>query len=304
MKVLVTGGAGFIGSHTVDLLVDSGHEVLVIDNLRTGRKEHINAKAAFVKLDINNKKVDQVFNDFRPDILIHLAAQVKISLPMGNPFKEVMDSIKGTIRLLSYCDKYSVKKVIFASSAAVYGENHPLPLHESIMASPVSHYGVSKFTCESYIRLFQPYKNIRFTILRYASVYGPRQTANEEGGVVSIFLNKIMENKPLVINGDGQQTRDFVYVEDVAKANMAAMTKGNNEIINISTETSTTINQLFTMCKDMLKSNIVPGYEPARAETVPYCLLSNGKASKVLDWKPSCTLEEGLTKTIHSILNP
>ncbi|MGM0904474.1 MAG: NAD-dependent epimerase/dehydratase family protein [Bacillota bacterium] len=301
MKVLVTGGAGFIGSHTVDLLINSGHDVLVIDNLCTGKKENINARASFLHLDVNNKDVDQVFCEFQPDILIHLAAQVKVSLSIGKPFKKVMDNIMGTMRLLTYCDKYSVKKVIFASSEAIYGENHPLPLHESLMTSPVSCYGVSKFTCECYIRLLQQYKKIPFTTLRYANVYGPRQTAHPEGGVVSNFLNNIIENKPLVIFGDGEQTRDFVYVKDVARANMVAITKGDNEIINISTGTSTSMNQLFYMCKDILKSNIVPKYEMGKVEGFPHRLLSNSKARNVLDWTPSYTLEEGLTETVHSL---
>lgn len=301
LKVLVTGGAGFIGSHTVDVLVENGFNVLAIDNLCTGKKKNINPKASFVNLDVNNKEVEQIFSKFQPDILIHLAAQVKVSQSISDPYKDAMDNIMGTIRLLSYCDKYSVKKVIFASSAAVYGENNQLPLNESSIISPVSFYGVSKFTCEAYIRLFNHYKNIQYTILRYSNVYGPRQTADAEGGVVSTFLNHIIENKPLVIYGDGEQTRDFIYVKDLAKANMAAITKGNNEIINISTESSTSINQLFSMCKDILKSNIIPKYESARAGDIPHSLLENRKARDLLSWKPSYTLVEGLTETVHSL---
>ncbi|MDQ1002251.1 UDP-glucose 4-epimerase [Neobacillus niacini] len=301
MKVLVTGGAGFIGSHTVDLLVDSGHDVFVIDNLSTGRKENINPKASFLHLDVNNKEVEQLFCNFRPDGLIHLAAK---EVSPGNPFKEVMDHITGTIRLLSYCDKYSVKKIIFASSAEVYGGNHPLPLHESLSSSPISYNGVSKFTCECYISLFQQYKKIRYTILRYAKVYGPRQAVFAEEGDVTVFLNNIMENKPITIYGTGEQTMDFIYVKDVAKANIAAITKGDNEIINIGTELSTSINQLFHICNGILKSNLVPKYESAKVEDLPHFLLSNSKARKVLGWKPSYTLEEGLMETIYSLLNP
>jgi UDP-glucose 4-epimerase len=279
LKVLVTGGAGFIGSHTVDLLVDSGHDVFVIDNLSTGRKENINPKASFLHLDVNNKEVEQLFCNFRPDGLIHLAAK---EVSPGNPHKEVMDHITGTIRLLSYCDKYSVKKIIFASSAEVYGGNHPLPLHESLSISPISYNGVSKFTCECYIRLFQQYKKIRYTILRYAKVYGPRQAVHAEEGVVSFFLNHIIGNKPLIIYGEGEQTMDFVYVNDVAKANMAALTKGDNEIINISTEISTSMNQLFDMCKDFFKSKMVAKFESGKAEGTPHYILSNRKAGTVL----------------------
>ncbi|MED1203678.1 NAD-dependent epimerase/dehydratase family protein [Heyndrickxia acidicola] len=301
MKVLVTGGAGFIGSHTVDLLVESGYDVLVIDNLCTGKKENISTKAAFFNLDINSKEVEQVFCEFQPDILIHLAAQVKVSISLGDPFRDAMENIMGTIRLLSYCDKYGVQKVIFASSAAVYGENHQLPLKESAAASPVSFYGVSKSTCESYIRLFNHYNKLPFTILRYANVYGPRQTADAEGGIVSIFLNNIAENKPLVIYGDGEQTRDFIFVKDVAKANVAAITKGDNEIINLGTETNTSINRLSYMCRDILKCNIVPSYESARAGDIPNSFLANSKAKKLLNWIPSYTLEEGLKETAKSI---
>lgn len=301
MKVLVTGGAGFIGSHTVDLLVESGNDVLVIDNLCTGKKENINTKAAFFNLDINSKEVEQVFCEFQPDILIHLAAQVKVSISLGDPFRDAMENIMGTIRLLSYCDKYGVQKVIFASSAAVYGENNQLPLKESAAASPVSYYGVSKLTCESYIKLFNQYKMLPYTILRYANVYGPRQTADAEGGVVSIFLNNITENKPLVIYGDGEQTRDFIFVKDLAKANVAAITKGDNEIINLGTETATSINRLFYMSRDILESNIVPIHESARAGDIPNSFLANSKAKKLLNWIPSYTLEEGLKETAKSI---
>jgi UDP-glucose 4-epimerase len=301
LKVLVTGGAGFIGSHTVDLLVESGYDVLVIDNLCTGKKENISTKAAFFNLDINSKEVEQVFCEFQPDILIHLAAQVKVSISLGDPFRDAMENIMGTIRLLSYCGKYGVQKVIFASSAAVYGENNQLPLKESAAASPVSYYGVSKSTCESYIRLFNHYNKLPFTILRYANVYGPRQTADAEGGIVSIFLNNITENKPLVIYGDGEQTRDFIFVKDVAKANVAAITKGDNEIINLGTETATSINRLSYMCRDILKCNIVPSYESARAGDIPNSFLANSKAKKLLNWNPSYTLEEGLKETAKSI---
>lgn len=302
MKVLVTGGAGFIGSHTVDLLVESGHDVLVIDNLCTGRKENVNANVSFVNLDVNSKEVEQIFCEFQPDILIHLAAQVKVSLSINDPFRDAMENIMSTIRLLSYCDKYGLKKIIFSSSAAVYGENNELPLKESSIIAPVSYYGVSKFTSESYIRLFNQYRNIRFTILRYGNVYGPRQTADAEGGVVSIFLNNILENNPLLIYGDGEQTRDFVYVKDIARANIAAITKGNNEIINICTETSTSINQLFNMCKDVLKSNISPKYGPSRAGDIPHSLLANSKARNLLDWVPSYKLEKGLKETADSFI--
>ncbi|MED1472274.1 NAD-dependent epimerase/dehydratase family protein [Bacillus salipaludis] len=297
MKVLVTGGAGFIGSHTVDLLVDSGYEVIVIDNLSTGCNANINPKATFINIDINSIEIEEVFSKIQPNILIHLAAQVKISLSINDPYYDAMENVMNTIRLLSLCDKYCFEKVIFSSTAAVYGENKNLPLKESAHSTPVSFYGVSKSTCESYFKLFNKYKNLKYVILRYANVYGPRQTSFSEGGVVSIFMNKMKNDQPVTIYGDGEQTRDFIYVKDLAKANIAAISHGTNEIFNISTQTTTSINQLFQICKNILKKDIMPEYGPAREGDIKHSILDNSKAKIVLNWIPTYTLMEGLLET-------
>ena len=233
MKVLVTGGAGFIGSHIVDMLIEDGHEVIIIDNLSTGKKEFINKKATFYLLDINSPQLEQIFSKEKPEYVIHQAAQVDVALSIQDPVCDADSNILGTIRLLECCKKFKIRKIIYASSCAVYGETNDCSIHENFIVQPLSFYGASRYTSELYIQLNHKFSGTPYTILRYANVYGPRQTPKGEGGVIAIFMQKALKGEQPVIFGDGEQTRDFVYVKDVASANLSALKNGTNEIINI-----------------------------------------------------------------------
>ena len=231
MKVLVTGGAGFIGSHIVDTLIESGYEVVVVDNLSSGKKEYLNDKAIFYDLDLHSKQIEDVFEKELPDFVIHEAAQVDVSISIHHPYFDAYSNILGTIHLLELSRKYHVKKVIYASSCAVYGETGDYSIQENSKIQPISFYGASKYTPELYIQLYQKLYGLPYTILRYANVYGPRQTPKGEGGVISIFVQKLLKNENLIIYGYGTQTRDFVYVKDVAHANLLVLTKGGKSNI-------------------------------------------------------------------------
>jgi len=297
MKVLVTGGAGFIGSHIVDTLIESGYEVVVVDNLSTGKKEYLHDKAVFYNLELHSKQLDGVFAKELPDFVIHAAAQVDVSISINDPYYDAYSNILGTIHLLDLCRKYQVKKVIYASSCAVYGETGDYSIQESSIIQPISFYGASKYTPEQYIQLYQKLYGLSFTILRYANVYGPRQTPKGEGGVISILVKKLLKNENPIIYGDGTQTRDFVYVKDVAHANLLALTKGENQIFNVSLNKKTSINELFLLLSLLIPHSAVPTYKPSRNGDILYSRLDNQKAKELLGWQPKFDLFKGLSET-------
>ena len=297
MKVLVTGGAGFIGSHIVDTLIESGYEVVVVDNLSTGKKEYLHDKAVFYNLELHSKQLDGVFAKELPDFVIHEAAQVDVSISINDPYYDAYSNILGTIHLLDLCREYQVKKVIYASSCAVYGETGDYSIQESSIIQPISFYGASKYTPEQYIQLYQKLYGLSFTILRYANVYGPRQTPKGEGGVISIFVKKLLKNENPIIYGDGTQTRDFVYVKDVAHANLLALTKGENQIFNVSLNKKTSINELFLLLSLLIPHSVTPIYKPSRNGDILYSRLDNQKAKELLGWQPKFDLFKGLTET-------
>jgi UDP-glucose 4-epimerase len=218
MKAVITGGTGFIGSHLVDELVSLGYKVHVIDNLSTGHRDYVHPQAVLHVLDIRDPEIRDLILSERPDVVFHQAAQTDVSRSMQDPMYDTSINILGTVNLLSACCQASVKKFVYASSCAVYGDLKAEPIREDSVTRPVSFYGISKLTSESYIRVFHHLYGLSYTILRYANVYGPRQTAIGEGGVIAVFLNRMQHGLPLVIHGDGEQTRDFVYVKDVVKA--------------------------------------------------------------------------------------
>ena len=297
MNILVTGGAGFIGSNIVDGLINKGYQTFVVDNLITGKQNFIHPEAEFYHLDIVNHDLDSLFQEIKPDVVIHLAAQIDVQKSINNPVLDSEINILGTIKILELCKKYN-SKLVYSSSAAVYGNPIYLPVDEKHPINPLSNYGVSKYTPEMYIKLYSELYNLDFTILRYANVYGIRQVANGEGGVVSIFIRKILNNTSPIIYGDGEQTRDFIYVEDIVSANISALTKGSRGIFNISGNKQTTINELVNEINSLLNSNFTPQYKQNRKGDIVYSCLDNQLAAKKLGWVPSYALREGLKKTL------
>ncbi|MEG6569730.1 SDR family oxidoreductase [Thermoanaerobacterium thermosaccharolyticum] len=299
MNILVTGGAGFIGSNIVDLLIDNGYDVIVVDNMSTGKKENINKKARFYNIDITDNDLYKAFEDEKIDIVIHHAAQIDIQRSINDPVFDAKANIIGTINLLECCRKFDVKKIVYASSAAVYGDPEYLGVDEKHRVNPISYYGISKHTPEHYIKVYNELYGLKYTILRYANVYGIRQDPKGEGGVISIFIDKMLNGERPVIFGDGNQTRDFIYVKDVAKANLLALEKGDNEIINISTNKATTINELVNIMNKIMNASLKPIYAVPRKGDIVHSYLDNKKAKDVLGWKPDYELEDGLKETVE-----
>lgn len=240
MKVLVTGGAGFIGSHTVDKLIKEKYEVTVVDNLSTGQLKNLNPQAKFINMDIKNPEIERLCKEERFDYVIHLAAQTMVHVSMGNPVFDCEENILGSLNILEACRKTGVRRVVFASSAATYGytDTEALPIAENNLLQPASFYGLSKTTVEKYLALYKAVYGLDYIVLRYANVFGERQGDGGEGGVISIFLRKIANNELVTVFGDGGQTRDFIYVGDIAAANYKALCSAQaNQALNISTGT-------------------------------------------------------------------
>lgn len=298
MKILVTGGAGFIGSQLVDLLLAEGHTPIILDNFSNGRKENVPSGVKVYKKNLLSKKVERIFKKEKPDIVMHLAAQVSVAKSLENPAEDAAVNVLGTVKLLEYSVRYGVKKFIFSSSSAVYGYANEAN-HEESLTSPISFYGTSKLVSETYIKLFNRLYNLPYTIFRYANVYGPRQRSDGEGGVISIFIEQLLRKEAPVIFGDGNQTRDFVYVDDVARANLLASTNADNEIINIGSNTQTSVNQLYTLLSNQLHSSQEPNYQAKREGDILHSHLSNSKALHHLKWEPEYDLNSGLEKTVE-----
>jgi UDP-glucose 4-epimerase len=304
MKALVTGGAGFIGSNLVDRLIQKNIQVLVIDNLSTGNLTNINPLAKFVEMDINESKLINVFEDFQPEYIFHLAAQVSVSNSVKNPINDNEINTRGTINLLEACiNTASVKKIIYSSSAAVYGVPEFLPISENHNINPISPYGISKYSPEKYIQYYSNSFEIDYTILRYSNVYGPRQVAEGEGGVISIFLKNIVEGNEIVIYGDGEQTRDFIFVDDVVEANIQSINNGSNQIINVSTGESISLNELVTELKKLSTYKIGVSYIEGKSGDIKHSCLNNGLLNKTLNVNPKFSLEDGLVKTMRHFMH-
>lgn len=303
LRILVTGGAGFIGSNLVDLLLDQGHKVFTVDNLITGSADQINHRALFYEVDIASNLLDEAFKEAKPEIVFHLAAQSNVNVSLHNPIFDERNNIQGTINVLEMCRKYGVKKIIYSSSAAVYGKPINNPINEEHITSPISFYGVSKLAPEYYIRVYSTLCDLNYTILRYANAYGPRQNYLGEGGVISIFLNKLIEGCPIIIYGTGQQTRDFVYVKDIINANLLAIEKGHNEIYNIGTSTTVNINELVSILSNIVDKNPHVIYEQGRPGDILHSCLDNTKALIGLEWLPRYSLEKGLLETFNYYKN-
>jgi UDP-glucose 4-epimerase len=299
MKILVTGGAGFIGSHLVDRLVSEAHDVVVVDNLSTGKKKNINRQANFYKLDILSPRLEKVFKKERPDIVSHHAAQMDVRRSVADPIFDAQVNILGFLNLLENCVHYGVKKVVFASSGgACYGEQQVFPAPETHPTHPVSPYGISKLTGEHYLYYYRHASGLNYVALRYANVYGPRQDPFGEAGVVAIFTQKLLTGGQPVINGNGKQTRDYVFVEDLVEAHMRVMEEGIQGLFNVGTGKETSVNQLFRMLAEITGSPARETYGPEKRGEQLRSVLDWTKLKKTTDWEPRMPIHEGLARTV------
>jgi len=294
MKILVTGGAGFIGSHIVDSLLNRGEEVHIVDNLSTGKYENINPGAIFHDMDICDTGLCELIYTIQPEFVFHLAAQVSVPRSLVHPYEDARVNILGTVMLLDACVQSRVRRIIFSSSAAVYGMPHCLPIDEEHPLVTISPYGASKVAAETYLQLYNRLYGLEYIILRYANVFGPRQNSGGEGGVISVFAQAMLNRLPLKIYGDGEQTRDFIYVKDVVRANLAALISKPNITVNVSTQRATSINQLVNIIIGIGKHCSSINFEPERPGDIRHSVLSNSRAKRELDWDPVHSLEGGL----------
>ena len=302
MKVLVTGGAGFIGSHIVDHLLAAGNEVVVLDDLSTGSLQNLNPEATFIKMNILDDGLMPVFERERFDAVCHLAAQTSVSHSVEHPEFDAQVNVAGTLKVLEGCRRTGVSRIIFASSAAVYGDVVTLPVQENFPQKPTSFYGLSKLTAEQYIQMYQTLYGLPYVILRYANVYGERQGDRGEGGVVSIFTRCLQQGEVLTVFGDGSQTRDFIYVGDVAAANVQAIcSRETNRILNISTQTENSVNQLIKLLAEISGREIAIENQAARAGDILRSMLCSEEAKKALEWIPATSFKEGLTRTYWAL---
>ena len=297
MRITVTGGAGFIGSHLVDRLIEDGHTVQVIDNLYTGNKEFVHSKAQFVELDIRDPKLYSVLEEFRPDYIFHEAAQTEVSTSMSNPMLDCDINLMGLINLLNAAVKLDVKKFLMPSSAAVYGNLDTLPLNEEMIGNPSSFYGLTKLTTEHYLRIYHEAFGLPYVCYRYSNVFGPRQGNGGEGGVISIFAKAIVQGSPIIIYGDGKQTRDFIYVDDVVEANILGMQHQVTGIYNVSTGISSSVNLLVDEFRNISGKDIEVVYDKPRLGDIRDSVLATDKSEKELLFTAKYNLHDGLIKT-------
>jgi len=299
MKILVTGGAGFIASHIVDAYIEKGHNVVVIDNLSSGRIENLNKKAKFYEIDIRDKKIEEVFKKEKIDVINHHAAQIDVRKSVAEPIFDADINIMGTLNLLENSRKYGIKKFIFASSGGVmYGECETPP-DENYPALPLSPYGISKKVIEDYLRFYKFAYNLNFTVFRYGNVYGPRQDPHGEAGVVAIFSKAMLNNKEVFIFGDGKQIRDYINVFDIVRANLITLEEGDGEIFNLGTGNSISVNELFNYLKEITDYKREPVYKPQRLGELQKSKLNVKKAKEILSWKTEIDIKEGLRKTVE-----
>jgi UDP-glucose 4-epimerase len=300
MRILVTGGAGFIGSHTVDALVATGtHEVAVIDNLSAGKREQVNPGARFYQADIREAaEVGRIIAHERPEVMVHFAAQMDVRRSVADPAFDAQVNLVGFLNLMEAARQHGLRRVVFSSTGgAIYGEQDTFPADETHPCRPVSPYGVAKFSTESYLFFYQAQYGIDYAAMRYANVYGPRQDPHGEAGVVAIFCGRLLEDKPVTIFGDGEQSRDYVYVGDVVCANVAAVTASATGPINIGTGIETNVNRLYETLASAAGSKRPPTYAAARPGEQKRSVIAAARAGRELGWHPEVTLEEGLKRT-------
>ena len=300
MRILVTGGAGFIGSHVTDGFRAQGHEVAVVDDLSTGNPANLDATIKLYQYDIRDAALEQVFKDFRPDVVDHHAAQSNVPASVSDPVYDASVNVLGGLNLLKQSAAYGVKKFIYISSGgAMYGEPDPeqLPVTETAPVRPLSPYGASKHALEAWLGVYQRTFGMDFTVLRYANIYGPRQGIREEGAVVAVFATRMARDEPVTIDGTGEQTRDFVYVGDCVTANIAALERGSGRSVNIGTGQETSIRQIFEAMAEVSGYGQPPRFGPGRTGDVVRIVLNPSLAREQLGWEAKMPLFEGLTQT-------
>lgn len=304
MKILVTGGAGFIGSHIVNAYINAGHDVIVIDNLSSGETKLVNPKAKFYHLDIHSPEVKTILEKEKITVINHHAAQISVSASVSNPLFDANSNIIGTLQLLQNAVSLCIEKFIFASTGgAMYGEQKTFPAGEEQPCKPLSPYAISKLCAETYINYYGTQYGLSTTILRYSNVYGPHQNPHGEAGVVAIFCERLLKDQKPIINGDGEQTRDFVYVQDIVQANTIALNPQCSGLFNVGTGKETSVNFL-TRC--LIKASVIATsieHGPAKKGEQKRSSIDSGKLLKGFGWKPSVSLEEGLLETFNYFKN-
>jgi UDP-glucose 4-epimerase len=298
MRILVTGGAGFIASHVADAFIAAGHEVSILDDLSSGRRENLNPKARFYELDVQDPEVADVFRRERPEVLCHHAAQMDVRRSVADPTFDARVNILGLINLMEHGRQHGLKRVLFSSTGgAIYGEQETFPAPETHKTEPVSPYGVAKLASERYLFFYSVTYGIAYAALRYANVYGPRQNPHGEAGVVAIFCEKLLRGEQPVINGDGTQTRDYVYVGDLVRANLAALDSDFVGAVNLGTGVETDVNAIFRLLVRLCGSSASEHHGPAKPGEQRRSVIDNALARRVLGWQPQVSLEEGLRQT-------
>lgn len=304
MKAMVTGGAGFIGSHLVDRLIAAGMGVAVIDDLSSGKRENLNSGARFYEMKVEGADLARVFGEEHPGIVFHMAAQKDVRVSVEAPRADAATNVLGFLNVLEQTLQLKGAKFVFASSGGVlYGETNSLPTEEAHSLSPLSPYGVAKLAGELYLRCYEEWNELAYTSLRYANVYGPRQDPKGEAGVVAIFAGQMLCGRPSTIYGDGSMTRDYVYVDDVVEATLSAVDAGTGECINIGTAQETSVQELYDKMRSVTAFGGSPEYLPKRPGELQRSCLSIEKAREVLGWTPRVELEEGLARTVEWFRN-
>lgn len=301
MKILVTGGAGFIGSHTVDALIAENREVAVLDDLSSGKREQVNSKARLYHAGLRDRaEVARIFEREKPETVFHLAAQMDVRRSVAEPVFDAEVNLIGLLNLMEAGRRNGLRKVIFASTGgALYGEQESFPCDEDHPCRPLSPYGVAKLASERYLFFYRAQYEIEYVALRYANVYGPRQDPHGEAGVVAIFCGRMLEGRPVTIFGDGEQTRDYVFVGDVVAANLAALPLKVSGAFNVGTGVETSVNQLFAELASVADSKTPATYGAARPGEQRRSVISAARAAKALNWRPQVSLRDGLSRTFR-----
>lgn len=298
MKILVTGGAGFIGSHIVDALLEEGNEVVIVDNLSTGYRHNLNPAATFYPISIADRKLKHIFKLEQPDYVIHEAAQTDITRSIHDPIYDARINVLGSLNLLDKCVNFNVKKVVYASSCAIYGTPRYIPIDEDHPLNAISPYGVTKQTVERYLYAYHNIFNLNYCILRYSNVFGPRQNSSGEAGVVAIFTRQMLSGQQPKIFGDGSKTRNYVYVKDIVRANLLALKSKENGIFNIGTNVETTDQNIFDLLSHICSYSGHAKYVDERRGEIKRMCLNNTRAFRILGWEPTTPLEDGIKSTV------